>query len=218
MPRSKPAPPPHRTDDEEAILRLLDELHGLPEEVGAARRKLENQLIALVDRHFREALKPFLLHKFGAAASQGGAARYTAMINDFFVKMLAKRPDQFWRAKSARELRKFASVVVSNQMRDYLRREARQQDCYDAIAPLLAERQSFFKQKVGLDLTAPVLDEIEQMCKSSHADERLSGLALRHRFVDGMTREQIADQLNVRVHAVRVAIEKGVAALRRMAT
>ncbi len=167
----------------------------LPKGPSDQRKAIEEEIFTLVDRHFREVLKPFLLAKFGAAAGEGGAARFTAMMNDFFTKVLEKRPDEFWRAKSATELRKWASVVVSNQMRDYLRREKLRN--FDSIAPLVEERQRLLQ---GEDRHGPH-DQGSRPHRLPGAiartkTRRLQGWALRHRFVDGMTRDQIGDQLN----------------------
>jgi len=203
-----------RQEDEDRIVTLLDSIHALPPGPDVRRKDLENEMFTLVDSHFREALKPSLVAKFGAAAGERGAARYTAMMNDFFVKVLAKRPDAFWRAKSATELRKWASVVDSNQIRDYLRREKRYQNAADALAPLVEEREGFFKQKTGMNFDSEILERIDALCRETDPSQRMRGWVLRHRFVDAMTRDQIADQLNVSVHAVRKALDEGVLALR----
>jgi len=208
-----------RLVDEERIVTLLDTLHSLPEKSDAARQRIEKELLELVDRHFREVLKPFLLSRFGAVAGEGGAARYTAMMNDFFTKVLNRRPEEFWRAKSAATLRKWASVVVSNQIRDYLRREKHFhekhfEEDFDIIAPLVEERRGFFQEKTDRGLTTRALDAIDSWCDSNAEVEQVQGWVLRHRFVDGMTRDQIADQLNVSVHTVRKALDAGIAALR----
>jgi RNA polymerase sigma factor (sigma-70 family) len=203
-----------RQEDEERIVTLLQALHTLPDEPIAAREAVEKDILALVDRHFRVVLKPFLLSRFGAVAGERGVIRYTAMMNDFFVKVLARRPDEFWRARDAATLRKWASVVVSNQMRDYLRRKKLFEDQFDAIAPLVEERCDFFQEKTDRELTVQALDLIDSWCKSDDKTDRSRGWVLRHRFVDGMTREQIADQLNLSVHAVRQALAAGIETLK----
>jgi DNA-directed RNA polymerase specialized sigma24 family protein len=203
-----------RREDEVRIVALLEALLSQPEGPAGRRKAIEEEIFTLVDRHFREVLKPLLLARFGAVAGEGGAARYTAMANDFFTKVLEHRHDEFWRAGSATELRKWASVVISNQIRDYLRREHRYKDGFDAIAPLVEERRDFFKQKTGVDFTIKALDLIDDWCGSEDDGRRLQGWVLRHRFVGGMTRDQIGDQLNVSVHTIRKALETGIVALR----
>ena len=205
--------PPNRQNDEKRIVELLDQLHVLPEN-DPRRPKLEDELFRLVDKHFREALKPFLLSKFGPAAGKDGAARYTAMMNDFFIKVLASRPDAFWRAKSALELRKWVSRVVSNLMIDHLRREKRHEPITDAIAPLVDERKVFFREKTGLEFAAEVLEIVEGWCQGNDPGKKRRGLVLRHRYVDGMTRAQISEQLELTTHEVRKAHDEGIAALR----
>lgn len=211
-------PAGQRQDDERRIVELLDAHLALPEGSGAERTSIEDQLLTLVDRHFREALKPFLLARFGAKAGKSGVARYTVMINDFFTKVLAHRPEAFWRAKSAETLRKWASVVVSRQMIDFLRREKFYGDGFAAIAPLVEERRDFFKQKTGMDLSARALDLIDAWCVSGTEEVRSIGWVLRHRYIDGMTREQIANQLNTSLHTVRKVHDSGIESLRRELT
>lgn len=206
--------PIRRQEDEDEIVRLLDAVHTTPRDDKAGRCKLEEDLFRIVERHFREVLRPYLLAKFGATAGEGGAARYTALMNDFFIKVLDKRPDAFWRAESATELRKWVSVVVSNQMLDYLRREKRYEDVADGLAPLVEERQDFFKEKTGMVLNGEILEQIDLWCREEDSPWHLFGWVLRHRFVDGMTREGIADQLNISIHTARRALDEGIVALR----
>ena len=209
-----PKPIPNkRAEDESRIVALLSQLHDLPE--GDPRRlPWERELVGLVATHFEEALKPLLLSKFGSAAGKGGAARYTQMMNDFFVKVLSSRPDAFWRAKSAKELRKWASVVVTRQMIDHLRRENRYEADTEAIAPLVHEREVCFREKTGLEFDFGVLEIVEAWSKSTNADIKRRGLVLRHRYVDGMTRIQIAEQLDITEYDVRKAHDEGIAILR----
>jgi RNA polymerase sigma factor (sigma-70 family) len=198
-----------RNQDEKRIVELLDTLHVLPAE-DPRRTGAEQELFRLVDKHMREVLKPLLLGRFGAAAGESGAARFTAMMSDFFIKVLAGRPDEFWRARSASELRKWTSVVVSNLIRDHLRRENKYNNFDDGFGAFVLERRDFFMAKTSLPLSEKALDLIDKWCNGGEP----SGLVLRHRFIDGMTREQIAEHLNVSVHTVRKTLDKAMDKLR----
>ena len=202
-----------REAHEARIAELLGMLHDLPAGPSPRRAAIETEILALVSVYLQEVLKPFLLAKYGAVLGEGGAARFTAMMNDFFIKVLEQRADPFWRANSARELSKYVSVAMTRQMIDALRRERRYQDGFDA---LIDERREFFKAKTGLDLTSEVLGVVEEWCQDTHPEQAFQGWVLRHRFVDGMTREQIAQQLKVTQHAVRLSLDQGIAALRRV--
>ena len=198
-----------RIQDEKRIVELLDTLHILPAEDPRQPGPSKN-FSDRSDKHMREVLKPFLLDKFGAATGESGAARFTAMMNDFFIKVLDRRPDEFWRAKSAAELRKWTSVVVSNLIRDHLSREHKYNYFDDGFGAFVLERRDFFMAKTGLSLSEKVLDLIDKWCDGGEP----SGLVLRHRFIDGMTREQIAEHLNVSIHTVRKTLDKAMDELR----
>src|SRR5262249_28508494 len=131
-----------------------------------------------------------------------------------FVKVLDKRPDGFWRAQSAIELRKWTSVVVSNQMRDYLRRQRRYRDLDEVLRPLIEERQAFFRQKTGMTFSSQVADVLAAGPRDAGPARQAHAWVLRHRFVDGMPRDRIADQMNLSIHAVRKLLDDAIVALR----
>jgi RNA polymerase sigma factor (sigma-70 family) len=205
----------HQSDDLSSLVELLIELHQIPLDEKARRKAIENKILTLVDAHLRDFLRTFLSARY-PAMGESGAARFTAMLNDFFIKVLERRPDGFWRAQSAEELRRFISVALTHQMIDVLRREHRYQRPKDGLDELVEERKTFFEDKTGLEFAAEVLRTVQNWCESDDPTTRLRGLILRHRYVDGMTRKQIATHLGVTEHTVRTEHDNAIRELTRL--
>lgn len=188
----------------------------------AARKRLAEQVkpirdecLVLVERYFRQTLRPVLTRRFPGKGLQSAPAaeqvhsndakfRYTELVNDFFVQVLSKYNDPFWRKESAIELRNYASIVISNHgIRDALRRRAKQEpvgegQLYDSLEDqLAAEVELRFKEtRLPID-PSRVLDILEQWRQSD--DDHLQKLAVlvRHKYVADMSMEQIATDLKV---------------------
>ncbi|MBM4076306.1 MAG: sigma-70 family RNA polymerase sigma factor [Planctomycetes bacterium] len=125
-----------------------------------------------------------------------GDCRYTEMVNDFFVKVLDKKPDAFWKAKTAKNLRTWASVVIANQMRDVLRRQKKGQQILKEILPLIDQRQTHFQKQYQKDFEE-FLDQLAAWDSSSDQRYREQATALRHRYVDGMSKREIQEQMGI---------------------
>lgn len=174
-------------------------------ELEPQRQKAQDDILELVETYFRRALRPVVAKVFGAGVlgqpvhgkRADGSLRYTAMVNDFFVKVLDKRPDAFWKAKTAAALRTWSSVVIANQMRDYLRRKKKgQQILHDEIAPLVEQQQKYYEARHRTTFEE-FLDQLAAW--ESSGDETLArqARAMRHHYVDGMTWGQVAEQLGI---------------------
>jgi len=218
--------PTQQLEDEQQLVRLLDRYHAAADEQRAPKRQiiervdpqapryhaaadeqraLEWQIIELVDRYFRRSLRPWLIRKFGSGVADtncDSSVRYTDMAHNFFERVLEKRPDEFWKARTARDLRAWASVVMANQMLDYLRRKKRGKEILvDQLAPLVEERQRHFESRFGVEFER-ALDQIDAWAVSHDDTERMMASVLRHRYVDGMPYDEIAEQLGVSVEEV----------------
>lgn len=185
----------HQSADEARLINLLDRFHTVEDD--DTRDFIERQIIELVDHYFRQALRPVMTRVFGAGVARSDcdtSVRYTTMVHDFFVKVLEKRPDAFWKARTARDLRTWASVVMRNQMLDYLSRRRRGTHILQEMAPLIEQRQQHFEERFQLDFEE-TLNTLNAWELSEDRDRRLFALVLRHRYVDGMPYDQIADQI-----------------------
>ena len=210
-------PEPDQPNDEKRLIRLLEQhtslteqLEQFPQPVEKPKdqatfaslkqniKKLEDEIIALVDEHFREALRPVLIKVFGKGLANRQAdvsVRYTSVVNDFFAKFLAERNDAFWRAKTAKQLRSWASVVMRNQVLDHIRRKKLFPQAVDDIAAFADQRQVHFEKYNDVSFEQ-ALATLERW-KEGTADEQVMALVLQHRYIDGMTYDEIADQLDL---------------------
>lgn len=174
----------------------------------ALRRELKpiaEAIFELVDKYFRRELLPILTNVFGTGVvgkqlpeqRRGDQSlRYTEWMQNFFVKMLDKRPDAFWKAQTAKNLRVWSSVVIANMMRDYLKRKRRGQKLLAELAPLIAEKQKYFEDRYETTFE-DFLNLLAQWDASDDEKRRLMAAALRLRYVDGLTWQQIALDLGI---------------------
>ena len=219
---------PHTTDfDELHLVELFDQAHSLRQQIeeAASRDVLESQLqrieqeiIGIVSTYFQQALRPAITKVFGRQVSSAGgdaSLRYTAVINDFFVKVLETRPDAFWRAKTAKDLRTWSSVVVANQMRDYLRRKQKHREILAEIAPLVEQRQQHFRDRFGIEFDDAVLECLARWRSDEATETSQMGWVLTHRYVDGMPYDDIAQQLDIPKQSAYRLRERGIEILRR---
>ena len=179
--------------DEDRLIQLLQQHQ-------AGDVSVEGEILELVDTYFRRSLRPVVAKVFGTnvvgTPSNDGRCRYTEMVNDFFVKVLDKRPDAFWKAQTAAALRTWASVVIANQMRDTLRRQKRGQQILADILPLIEEKRAYFQERYR-ETFEEFLDQLTVWERSPDKSLQLQATALRHRYVDGMTWRDIASQLQI---------------------
>ena len=193
-----------------AATRIQEERQRLERKVNKIRR----QCIEVVDVYFRKALRPVLAQRFpqkGLQAppnnqdvySNDAIARYTELINDFFVQVLSMSDDEFWRRKTVIELRNYASIAISRDMIDVIRRRRKQEPLDDDVIhstfedQLAAEvEQRFVADKLTLE-PADALHKVDEWERSSDEESRTLAALIRHKYVSGMTMDQIADDLGV---------------------
>jgi len=217
--------------DEDRLIELLRRHQ-------AGDQGVAGDILELVDTYFSRSLRPVVVKTFGTkvvgmpsdyrqkreantASSQAlvaqpqrreqdGQCRYTEMVNDFFVKVLDKKPDAIWKAQTAKDLRTWASVVIANQMRDFLRRKQRGQQILAEIAPLVEQKQRYFEDRYRTTFEE-FLDQLARWEAGADSQERLLARVLRHRYVDGMTWGNIAADLAIsdeRLNQIRVNAEQ----------
>jgi RNA polymerase sigma factor (sigma-70 family) len=174
----------------------------------------EDEIIILVDKYFREALRPILLKKFGkiVGSHADGTVRYTQMVKDFFIKVLEHRHEPFWKAKTARNLRNWSSRVMTNQIIDHLRRKKRTPQPRDDLATFADHRQTHFEKYNDVRFE-PALLTIQQWLSGSE-QEQLMAKVLLHRYVDGMDYDEIAEHLEIDKKVLYRIAEKAKKALR----
>ena len=184
--------------DEDKLIELLQQYRTGDAQAGDA-------IFEMVDKYFRRELLPILTKVFGAEVRgkpldnerrADHSLRYTEWMQNFFVKVLDKRPDAFWKAQTARDLRVWSSVVIANMMRDHLRRRKRGQAVLAEIAPLVVEKQTYFEDRYETRFE-DFLELLTQQEASDDEELKLMSAALRLRYVDGVTWKQIAQDLAI---------------------
>ena len=175
-----------------------DKLIALLQRHQSGDTSVAGEILELVDTYFRRALRPVVAKVFGTDVigtdHNDGHCRYTEMVNDFFVKVLEKRPDAFWKAKTAAALRTWSSVVIANQMRDYLKRKKRGQQILTEISPLVAQQQASFESQYQTTFE-DFLDLLAVWESSDDPALRFQADALRLIHVGGMPLGEVARQL-----------------------
>lgn len=197
-------------------LSLASVPSGSTDQAAAAKREvteIRRDCIQLVERYFRAHLQPILAKRFPNkglhpahqtySSAREGQFRYTELINDFFLQVLSRFDDPFWRSDSAIALRNYASIVISNHgVRDALRRRKKQKPLPEADLretfedQLAAEVESRFG-RLGLEYDAgDLLDVVQQWEKAGGHFQQLATL-IRHLVVSGMTPAQVQADLNI---------------------
>jgi RNA polymerase sigma factor (sigma-70 family) len=235
----------NRTNDAEFVANLLKDIRELSiqqaalsdqskkekarlqSEIGSKRR----QCLTLVERYFRETLRPLLAKRFPDKGLQSPPSeqelfsndkvfRFTELVSDFFLEVLEKCEDPFWKKGSAIELRNYASTVISNDIRDELRRNRKQSPLGEATvrdtfeAQLAADVESRFKNDGVSDYLVEALEIIDVWAASHEELVRTYGIALRLRFVAGMTLEEIAKDLATSVATADRRVKSGLEKLK----
>lgn len=189
--------------DPEAPIRLRDAAGKPrePNEVEAEILECERKALKIVDGYFRGSLPGLMTTLFGkgvVSTKQDASVRFTEMLNNFFIKMLEKRPDEFWRAQTAKDLRKWASVANANLMRDILRRDSRgNRILREQLAPLVAERSRHFQKTVERPLDDRVMETLREWSESDDRVRRQWALVMQYRYLDGMPYAEIAHMLGI---------------------
>ena len=179
------------------------------------RQKLDGirrQCIELVDRYFRESLQPILANRFPGKVRQQEdeakaspvhvLAQFTELVNDFFVQVLSKEDDPFWKKDSAVELRNYASIAISNRgIRDVLRRRKKQVALSDptlvsSLDEYLADEITLRFNDTGVD-PADAVEIINRWETSEDERRREYARLLRLYFIAAMKMEEVADDLGL---------------------
>lgn len=195
--------------NDEELAALLASYHGAK---GDNRQSIGRTIIAEIEPYFRKVLRPELARKFSRSA-QDTSVRYSMMVNEFFAEVLKKESVQFWQAESLGALKAFASTVISNDIRDVLRRQKKRGAlCEDALDELASSRAEHFRGKVDIDLEWALgrWQEWDDRKDPWPARARV----LRYRYVDGMDYDEIAAQEGVPKKVIYRIKEEAIAALR----
>lgn len=212
--------PMSESDDANLLAQLLREQKELATRVQSLTGKQKadvmaqlnakrSQCLGLVDRYFRQVLEPILVRQFPGKvhrgsekldqkASVGVMVQFSQLLNDFFVQVLSKFEDPFWRKSSAVELRNLAARAIANDVRDELRRRergTRASESYYWNSKFADEAQERLSQN-GVE-PADALEVIEGWETDGGPVFREYASLLRHYYISGMSMEEIASELSI---------------------
>jgi len=192
---------------------------------------IRGECLELVDRYFRQTLRPALAARFPEKGIQSAPVaesaysndvmfRYTELVNDFFVQVLSNFDDPFWKKNSAIELRNYASIVISNHgVRDALRKRKKQQAIGESAVHATFEEQlaaeietRFSNDEQNLD-PAEAMELLHRWEASDDEKLRRDARLLRLFYVCGMKVEDIAEDMKT---PLKTAYRWKAAALKKM--
>ncbi len=172
--------------------------------------EIRHQCIELVDRYFRQALLPILAKRFpgyvtyhadkpNKQAPVNVVVQFTQLLNDFFIQVLSTFDDEFWKKRSAIELRNYASIAISRQgVLNALRRRKKQEPLNELALELALDDQfaADFEDRfreTGIDPADAM--EIIQRWNEGDDRQRRHAMVLRLYYVTEMTDSEVQDDL-----------------------
>jgi len=214
-------------DDEQRLLGLMSTAHRLRQQLsgpivlrtasGQPRQptaeeaevlRVEGEILEIVSGYLRASLPGLMAHRFGnrVVAGVDPVHRFSAMLSEFFVRVLETRPDPFWRAQTALDLRRWATTVMGNLMLDALRHQRshqrRGEELAQLLQPLIAERNRRFRKSSGSELDNEVLELFEIWRNAADPRTRQVGQVLHEHYVVGIPYREIAEGLGCSVETV----------------
>ncbi|MBL8897471.1 MAG: sigma-70 family RNA polymerase sigma factor [Planctomycetes bacterium] len=196
--------------DEEGFRRLLDRYHASKDE--DERERIGNEILSAILDHWDHELRPLLAREFSATKSDT-SVRYSAMVSAFFADILEENPDVLWRADSLRALTRYASVVISRDILDVLRRKKTRKDHADPLRRFVESRAAHFESRHQLDLEC-ALGELAAWDRRA-APWPLRARVIRFRYLDAMEYEEIAAQEGLPIKVIYRAKADAIEELRR---
>lgn len=216
-----PASP--RQSEQRIFQRLSDWQQKYPGGDGPRDPELEHDIYVFLYTELRRVAP--LLPGIGPAANDRRAdvsGRFTEVLNAAFARILEKYPDRLMRSQSRRQLTGYVSRTMSSLMLNHYRsRRAFQnairvpevsaehsQEVDDIVTRLVQERSVYFENRNGLPFSSAL--ELIQSWESS-GDPELSacGEALRLRYVDGLSYDDVAAALNQTRSEVELLLRRG---------
>jgi RNA polymerase sigma factor (sigma-70 family) len=154
-----------------------------------------------------------MLRAFGPQIAKEGSLRFTVLWNDVLFKMLSSGRLKAPEGDVIQSLTSYFSTALANQARNYLKRRKRFGEILDdAIKPLVEQRERYLKENYDIDIEL-LLEKVDEW---ENAGEKL-GKALRLRYIDGMTYDQIAGALELSRDQVKRTLAQGKERLKNIA-
>jgi RNA polymerase sigma factor (sigma-70 family) len=208
--------PGQQTDEQ--LIQLLNDLYAAnqavasspdPKEIPkAAKEQLElarNNLVSWCEAHLRHSMRAIMVRLFGSQVTKDGSLRFTVLWNDVLVKVLKSGKLKAPEGDVIKSLTSYFSSALANQARDYLRRrKSHSKILDDHIKPLVEQRECYLKENYGIHI-----ELLLEMAEKWENAGNCLGTALRLRYIDGMTYEQIGEALALSRDSVKRVLADG---------
>ena len=221
-----PADPAAQHTDVQQLLDGLRQLRQCQEPNSEDAKKLRHALIELLYEFVHRALRPALLRRYGRTVGEtAGSDRFTALLNDVFVRVLEKIrkaeqtggseafPRGLLYAETAAGLRRYVEQALVHEFIDHLRRRGRGEKVDADFDLFLKEREEFF-QKYNPELSySSDLGELKDWAESDDAELQQHAAILQMVFVACMNSHEIMAELDI---SKNVYYERYKAAINRL--
>ncbi|MFN6104155.1 MAG: RNA polymerase sigma factor [Planctomycetaceae bacterium] len=194
---------------EQPVVRRTAEGHARqPTPLETELLQVEGEILEIVAGYLRASLPGLMAKRFGhqVVAKVDPVHRFSAMLSEFFVRVLETRPDPFWRARTALDLRRWATTVMGNLMCDALRHQRSQQkrteELWMLLQPLVVERNRRFRKASGQELDDDVLELLEIWRNADDSRQRAVGQVLYEHYVVGTPYREIAETQGCSVETI----------------
>lgn len=162
-------------------------------------QSIEAKIFEVIAVYLRMVLKPTLARVFGKggySSREDSSVRFSAMLNDLFVKILDKEKHVALRLATAKHLRNWCSRVVVNQMIDHIRRKKVEGKALSDIAPLYDVRRSAFSTRFG-ETFDDFLEIIQDWYRHPDDEVRQDAWLLELHYVMGMDWQEVCDVMGL---------------------
>ncbi|MFM7056910.1 MAG: RNA polymerase sigma factor [Planctomycetota bacterium] len=203
--------------------RLRDWQLQYPNGDGPRDRQLEHDIYTFLYSELRR-IAP-LLPGLGYHANHPAAdvsARFTEVLNQAFTRILEKYPDRLMRSQSRRHLTGYVSRTMSSLMLNHYRHrrafqkaisspevQSRDDDLVqDILSRLTSTRAAHFENRHGVPFES-ALELLQHWESSTDPELKACSEALRLRYVDGLSYDDIAATLNLPRPEIELLLRRG---------
>jgi DNA-directed RNA polymerase specialized sigma24 family protein len=166
-----------------------------------------------------------LLPGLGPRANDAAAdvsARFTEVLNQAFTRILEKYPDRLMRTQSRRQLTGYVSRTMSSLMLNHYRSQRAFQralrshevsnredaEVQDILSQITSARAAHFENRHGLPFES-ALELLQHWESSDDAELKACSEALRLRYVDGLSYDDIATALDQPRSEIELLLRRG---------
>lgn len=155
--------------------------------------------------------------------------RFTSVLNTAFLRIIDKYPTRLMQATSRSQLTGFVSKTMVNLLFSHERRqttwkkiaerlgltEAEDLQVRDILSHLADERRGYFEQRTSVQF-AEGLEVIQSWDNSDQPDQQQYACVLRKRYIDQLSYDQIAAEMQLSKTTVENLLERAKYHLRKM--